>query len=200
MGEKSFKVVLAVARFGMSFWHPIFKVQGRENIPEGGCIICPNHCSASDGPWVVFAIKPRKLMRIMVKQQVMDIPVLKYMFQWFDFIGVQRETGDIAAIKKSLKALKDGDQLLMFPEGTRVKHGNRIPGKTGAAMMATRTGVPVLPVYIETKRHFWSKLHAVIGKPYQMVEPGTRVTSDQLQELTDELMEKIYGLEKDICR
>lgn len=200
IGEKGFWVIRTTARFGMFFWHPIFKVQGRENIPQGGCVICANHSSGSDGPWLVFAIKPKKMMRIMVKEQVMHFPILKYLFQGLNFIGVRRGEGDITAIKKAMKALKDGEQLMIFPEGTRVKDGCRISAKTGAAMLSVRTGTPVLPVYLETKRHFWSRLHAVIGEPYHMVPVGTRVSGEQLQQLTDEMMDKIYALEETICR
>ncbi|MFI3313905.1 MAG: lysophospholipid acyltransferase family protein [Eubacteriales bacterium] len=195
MGEKSFWVVRTAARFGLLFVHPIMRVQGRENIPEGACVICSNHVGLSDGPWLVFAIRPKKIMRIMVKAQLLHIPVLKYLFMWFNFIGVERESNDITAVKKALKALKEGEQLMLFPEGTRVKRGTRIPAKTGAAMFATRTGAPVLPVYLQVHRKLWRPIHIVIGKPYHMVPPGTRVKGEDLQPLTDELMDKIYGME-----
>lgn len=198
MGEASFFVIRKLAHFGLFFVHPIMRVKGRENIPEGGCVICANHVGLSDGPWLVFAIKPKKIMRIMVKDQLFHIPVLKYLFMWCNFIGVRRGESDITAIKKAIKALRDGEQLMLFPEGTRVAKGSRIPAKTGAAMFATRTGTPVLPVYLQVHRKVWRPIHIVIGKPYHMVEPGTRVKSEQLQQLTDELMDKIYRLEGEI--
>ena len=68
---------------------------------------------------------------------------------------------DVGAIKSALKALKGKEKLLIFPEGTR--HEEIGEGKTGAAMMAIRTGVPVLPVYIAPERTPFHRTKVYIG-------------------------------------
>ncbi len=198
IGSRMFRVVRGLAECGMRFAHPCFRVIGRENIPQGGYIFCANHSSNSDGPWIAVALRQKEMPRIMVKDQMFKVPVLKHLFRWLGFIGVRRGEGDITAIKSAIKSIKAGEQLLIFPQGTRVPHGQTLPAKTGAALLATRTNSLVLPIYMQTKRRFWSKLYCVIGEPYRMEFEGARATGDDLDRLTVELMDTIYGLEKRI--
>lgn len=184
--------MFSLVRIGMFFWHPVFRVMGRENIPEGPCVICSNHAGMADPIWTILALRQPFFFRIMAKDQLMHIPVLKYVFRWIGMIGVKRGENDISAVKAALKALKNGEKLLIYPEGTRVPQG-RIQGKTGAAMLAVRSGCPVLPIYIQRRRHPFSSLKMVIGAPYYLREAGARVTPEELQTLTDELLERIYA-------
>ncbi len=84
------------------------------------------------------------------------------------------------AVKTALKLLKDGDKLLMFPEGTRVRQGEDVSVKTGAAMFATRTGVPLLPVYIQRKKRLFARNAVVIGQPYYPQYAGRKPTPEEL--------------------
>ena len=129
--------------------HPV-KAIGRENIPEGAALICPNHTRASDPFFVLFAFKRKHIMRAMAKAELMRVPVIGWLLGKAGVFGVERGSADINAVKTALRVLKDGYKLLLFPEGTRVAEGQEEEheAKTGAAMLAVRTGVPIVPVYL----------------------------------------------------
>lgn len=188
-----YRFLYVVVRFGMFFWHPVFRVTGRENIPEGPCVMCSNHVGMADPVWTILGLRQPRMFRIMAKDQLMHVPVLKYLFRWIGMIGIKRGEGDINAVKTALKALKDGEKLLVYPEGTRVPKGQRLEGKTGAVMLAVRAGCPVLPLYIQRKRFPFSPLHLVIGEAYCPETAGTRPTAEELRVLTDALMDRIYA-------
>ena len=188
-----YRFLYAVVRIGMFFWHPVFKVSGRENIPDGPCVICSNHVGMADPIWAIFALRQPQIFRIMAKDQLMHVPILKYLFRWIGMIGIKRGEGDIVAVKTALKALRSGEKLLIYPEGTRVRRV-RIEAKTGAVMLAQRAGCPILPLYMQRRRHPFSPLQAVIGMPFYVETAGLRPTAEELREQTDAMMDKIYAM------
>ena len=188
------KILAVIVRFGMFFWHPVFRVIGRENVPQQGrLMICPNHTGAADPIWVLFALKLDHIPRVMAKKQVMDIPLLGAFLRSFGVIGVDRDQADLHAIKEGLRCLNDDQKLMVFPEGTRVKAGETIKAKRGAVTLAARTDTPILPVYL-TRRKPFSPITCVIGEPYRLAYEGRRATDEELYRFSDELMEKIYRL------
>lgn len=193
-----FTFVYYLVFLAMHLWHPVFHVRGRENLPkEGSCIICCNHSSRADPIWLLFAMKTNRrerVPRIMAKAQLMNFPVLRRIFQWIGMFGVDRGNNDIAALKTAIKTLKEGKSLMIFPQGTRCRNGDRLPGKTGVAMLATRNDTMVLPMYLTEKKRPFCPLTCVIGEPYRMEFEGKRATSAELHQLTENLMDRIYAL------
>lgn len=195
-----YRFLYSIVRAGMFFWHPVFRVEGRGRIPEGPCVICSNHVGMADPIWTIFALRQPRFFRIMAKDQLMHLPVLRHLFRWIGMIGVKRGEGDIAAVKTALKALKDGEKLLIYPEGTRVRE-TRPEAKTGAVMLAQRAGCPLLPLYMQRRRHPFSALHAVIGEPVWVQTAGARPTAEELRRQTDALMDGIYAMGEGLeCR
>lgn len=190
-------ILYGIARAGLFFWHPVFRVTGRENIPDGPCLICCNHRGLADPIWVIVAMRQRKFFRIMAKDELLHLPLLGTLLRWIGIIGVRRGESDIGAVKTALRALKDGEKVLIFPEGTRAVEA-RLEGKTGAALLALRTGCPVLPVYLQRRRHPFSVLRAAIGPAYRMETEGAKPTAADMRNLTDELMDRIYALGEEI--
>lgn len=178
----------------MSLYHRP-KFIGRENMPKEACVICGNHSGLADPVWAVLAMKPHMVPWIMAKKSVMSKPVIKNILGAFGAFGVDRDNPDINAIKKSLKVLKDGEQLLIFPEGTRVKKGKTVEPKSGAVMLANRAGVPIVPIYITRNRKPFRKIKVVIGKPYTPAFESKKPTAEELQAATTDLMQKIYAME-----
>lgn len=188
-------LLACIVRVLMFFWHPVFRVIGRENVPKKGrLMICANHISMSDPIWIVFALKLGHIPRIMAKQEAMKWPIVGGVIKKFGAFGVDREGADINAIKTGLRCLNDEQQLLVFPEGTRVKPGTRVEAKRGAVTLAARTNSPILPVYLSVKRRPFGPLTCVIGKPYCLQFAGKRATDEELKRFSEELMEKIYQL------
>ena len=179
----------------LRFCHPVFRVIGRENIPaEPGYMICANHFAMSDPFWILLALKPRKLPRVMAKQELMNVPLLGAYLRRIGVFGVKRGEQDVNAIKTAMLALRNHEGLAIFPEGTRIRHGKVSQPKSGAMLLATRTGSAILPVYLQTSRKFWAPMYCVIGKPYVPQPSCPKPSSEELQTMTDRMMQEIYAL------
>ena len=188
-----YKGILNVGWPFFTLYHPI-KVAGQENIPEGGCLVCANHSSMSDPCFVVVAFSKKRQLHIMAKASGMRIPLLGPLLKKAGIFGIERGKADFNAIKTAMKLLKDGEYVLMFPEGTRVREEDDIEAKNGAAMLAVRTGVPVLPVYIPVKKPAFRRLTVVIGEPYHIVPETRRPSQEDYHRYANELLDKIYKL------
>ena len=176
-------------------WHPFSHVCGKENIPkDGGSLIVCNHCSMADPIWILMALGPRSGANIMAKKELMEIPVLRAILRWVGVFGVDRGGADIAAVKHSLEILKNGENLLIFPEGTRMRPGKQVEPKTGAALLAQRAGVPVVPVYITQKKRPFCPIRLCFGKSYEIQAEGRRITAAELDTATTDMMRTIYAL------
>lgn len=180
---------------------PVFRIIyptkciNRHNIPEGAAIFCPNHTSLRDPLFVAFALGYPKRLRAMAKQELMDIPVLGFLLNKAGIFGVNRGGADIGAVKTAMKCLKDGEQLLMFPEGTRHSDGDMRDAKTGCAMLASRTGSMLVPVFIPVKRKLFRFTKVIIGEPYYPAFEGKKPTSEDYRIIADDLLERIRQLE-----
>ena len=170
------------------------KTIGRERIPQGAALVCPNHTTAIDPFFAVFALTRKNIVRVMAKAEVMRWPVVGWILKKAGVFGVERGSADITAVKTALRHLKEGRKLLMFPEGTRVAEGENVEAKTGAAMFSTRAGVPILPVYIVGKKRLFRPNLVVIGEPYQPQIAGRKGTSEEYHAIAEDLMARIRAL------
>ena len=130
----------------------------------------------------------------MAKVQLIRIPLLGPFLQWAGVFGVDRGNNDIGAIKTELRVLKEGQKLLLFPEGTRVRPPKRIPAKSGAAMLATRTDSLVVPVYVTPRSAPFVPVDLYFGTPYRMQYEGKKPSLEDLQSLSDGLLDEIYAM------
>lgn len=191
--NKLYAVLYPIIWIYMKVFHP-WRAVGRENIPEGGVLFCGNHTTLGDPLYVVCAIGHRPQLRVMAKEELMRIPVLGFILRHVGVIGVERGKADVGAIKEGMRALKSGEKLLLFPEGTRVKEGETGQAHTGAAMFATRTGVPILPVYISPKKRRFHRTDVVFGEPYQPSFEGARPRPADYERIAADIMEHIRRL------
>ena len=179
--------------------HPCRAI-GRENIPEGGALICANHTRASDPFFIVFAFGLKNRVCAMAKAELMRIPVIGFILKKVGVFGIDRGKADVGAIKTAMKRLKSGEKMIMFPEGTRVAEESLDhEAKTGVAMLALRTGVPIVPIYIPGKKVWFGRTPVVIGKPYYPQAPdGHKPTQEDYHAISDDLMNRILALAKEI--
>ena len=118
--------------------------EGLENIPkEGGYLICANHRGMAD-PLCVACYLP-ECPFFMAKEELFHVPLLRRIIRYAHAFPVKRGTSDIASVQESVKILREGKNLLVFPEGTRSKTGAPGEPKPGVAMLAARSGCDVLP-------------------------------------------------------
>ena len=179
--------------------HVLFriKVHGKEHFPaEGAVIVAINHKSFWDAP-LVAAELPRQLA-FMAKKELFSIPVLGAIIKWAGAFPVSRGTGDLGAIKAALAALKAGKVMAIFPEGTRVKGDQTHSAKAGVALIAEKTGAPIVPVAIRGGYGLFSKIDVFIEEPMLVKsDDGKKLSSEELQAISDELMIKILHLAND---
>jgi 1-acyl-sn-glycerol-3-phosphate acyltransferase len=178
----------------MAFSHPILRVHGRENLQEGPAVVCCNHTSLSDPVWVILGARQKRVFRTMAKKELFAVPLLRRILPKLGVFPVDRDGSDVGAIKTALRALREREKLLIFPEGTRVKRGQSAQPHGGAAMLAVRTDSPLIPVYLTESKRFLRPLDLVFGAPYHPQIAGKKPTPEELQALTAELMEKIRAL------
>ena len=180
------------------------EVVGRENIPrEGGLILASNHLNNADPPAVALAIQPRYPM-YMAKREMIGWPILGPAFRTFGAFPVRRGEADLSALRAAGELVRDGALLVMFPEGTRSRTGGLTRGHPGTAMIALRTGAPILPVavtgtegvvwpWIFLKPYSIKHVRVVIGEPFRL-PPVERVTSEATAQATDLIMRRIAAL------
>ena len=191
--DRWFHFLYAVIWPFFNLFRPIRGI-GKENIPDGPAVICPNHTTIGDAFYAVFAFGHKYPMRAIAKIQILRVPFVGWILSKAGVFGVDRDTTDVKAIKTALRDLKEGDKLLIFPEGTRVREGMTVEPKTGAALFATRTNTPLLPVYIPKKKKLFRMNTVVIGKPYYPTFEGRKPTSEELEKITADLMDRISAL------
>ena len=167
----------------------------REHIPDGGALYCCNHTRMSDPLYVAYALGWPRQIHVMAKEEIMHWPVLGLILKWGGILGAKRGGADIVAIKTAMKYLKAGEQLLMFPEGTRHTDGVAGDAKTGCAMLAARTGVPIVPVYVNAEKRWFRRNPVVFGEPYYPQFAGKKPTADDYRVIADDLMVRIKALE-----
>lgn len=170
------------------------RIEGLSNIPKkGACIICFNHKSLLDPP-VVGVFMPRRLV-FMAKEELFKIPVLGFIIRSLGAFPVKRGSGDIAAIRTSLKILKQGKVLAMYPEGSRSKTQTVGEAKPGIALIATKAQVPVVPVGVAGQYKLFHRLNIRIGKPVVLEEYyNQKLSMEKLHELSNEIMDHIRQL------
>ena len=189
-----FAVLYCIVYPFFNLFHPC-KAIHRERLPEGGAILCPNHTTLSDPLFVVFALGLKTKPQVMAKAELMRIPGLGWILEKAGVFAVDRGKADVTAVKRALKCLKDGDKLLMFPEGTRSKDGELGEGKRGVAMFAIRTGVPIVPMYIPAEKKWFRRTPVVFGEPFTPKIEGKKGTAEDYERVAGELMECIAALE-----
>lgn len=183
-----------LCRIGLFFWHPVFHVTGREQIPAGSCIFCANHSGMADPIWILLAMPEKKMIRIMAKQELRRVPFIGWVMEKFRVIFVNRGAHDIAAFSQCVDALaREQDKLLVFVEGTRCNREKHVRAKTGAVRMAAQAGVPVVPVFVTRNKTPFCPVSVVFGTPYRVgaLDPNDH---DACQQASDRLLKMIYEL------
>lgn len=178
-------------------------VEGRDNVPRtGGAIIVSNHMNNAD-PCVLPGIMPRRIV-FMAKKEWFGNPLGALLFRLIGAFPVDRQAADLGALREATRVVNDGLPLLMFPEGTRSKDHQLHQGFPGTALVAYRTGAPIVPVAItgtETIAWPWVFVRPFIG-PRVVVRIGEpfylpkveRITSQVAKDATDGIMLRIADL------
>lgn len=174
------------------------RITGGKNLPKSGpFIVVANHSSVFDGFIIASSIKPK--ITFMAAAYLFKTRFYRYILQGVDAIPVQRDGSDISALKKSIKVLKQGNILGIFPEGRMKKEEDSFSAKAGAAYLAIKINVPIVPIAIKgagkalpvgKKWPKFSKIEVRIGKP---IIPSKTLTKNKknIERIVNAYMEKI---------
>ena len=188
----------SIVRNGIRFYCKIlygYKVVGKENIPkEGQVIICGNHKSYLD-PQLIMVTTGR-YTRFLAKAELANNKFFALLGKLFDVILVRKDSKEVIALKESLKTLKKGECLALFPEGTRNGLAKGEDVKDGAAFFAVRSGAPVVPCGIKGGEKGNRRVTITYGKPLDFSEYKGSKDKEILDKVTNEIMENIIELSK----
>ena len=171
-----FVFIYYLVGFISAILHPT-EVIGMEDLPRSGVLLCPNHASNWDPILVALRLPVNYRLHIMAKEELFHYPVLGWILKRVGAFPVSRGNNDIQSVKTAIQAIKAGDNLLIFPEGTVIRNGigcaDGLPAhaKGGVAMMNYSisdtaeygeyvSGTRVLP-YEETKANMKAVLRDI---------------------------------------
>jgi len=181
-------------------------VAGRERIPRGGCIVVSNHAFVSDA--FVLAIVFGRVHGL-AQAESFTLPLLGWLLARAGQIPVgpgRREE----VLERARDLLRRGETILIYPEGQLSHGGELLPGKTGAARLALRTGAPILPVGTYAPPQYGRAIHSrhynrptvgiwqvggpayiAIGDPWRPFAGRTAADEDELRQATDDVLRRI---------
>jgi 1-acyl-sn-glycerol-3-phosphate acyltransferase len=177
------------------------EVIGSENIPEeGGTIVAANHMSYLDPPVIGAALKRRATY--MAREGLFNIPLLGAIVRSFSF-PVRRGRPQPSTIKEAVKRLKQGELIVMFPEGSRSINGNLLNAKRGVGVIAAISRMPVVPTFIKgtekvlpvgAKFLRTAKITVIFGKPIEIdKEENDRHFQERISRDIIEEIKKLKG-------
>ena len=172
------------------------EITNSENLPiDEPCIVCANHINYWDAVGLVVTSKKR--IRFIAKEDLFNSRFLNWLAHIFDVIPIKRGKRDLDSMKICLKALKNGETLGIFPEGTRKGLAKGAKVQNGAAYMAMKAKVKVVPVGIQGNFKPFTKVKLNYGKPLDFSKLNKEnPEKDNLELATKEIIDNIVMLTK----
>ena len=189
---KNFSLIIFKLIFGL-------KIIGSKNIPKTGpFVIVANHSSLLDGFVLVSFVKPK--ITFMSAAYLFKMNFYGYILRGVGAIPVQGKGSDIKLIKKAIKVLQTGGVLGIFPEGRIVNEKDGFSAKAGAAYLAAKAEVPIIPMAIKgadkalpvgAKLPKLNKIEVKIGKPISCSKK-IKLNKKILEDTVNSYMKEIY--------
>jgi len=183
-----------------------YRVIHRERLPEDGpLILAVNHQSFFDPP--LAGICSRRGVYYLARKSLLKWPIFGPLFPAMNVIPVDRDGNDIAALKSVIRVIKQGNGVVLFPEGTRSMDGNLQPAQAGIGFVIAKTYAPVVPMRIFGSFEAFPKnakfprrtpVTTVIGHPILFTPEDIPDNSrETYQRLSDRVMAAIAELKID---
>lgn len=196
------RIVRAIARVVLGVIARI-EIIGNINYQTGGYIIVANHVGRLEA-FLAILLAERDDIVLILAEKYKKYAFWRYIATKVDGIWVNRFDADFAALRVVLKRLQNGDVLAVAPEGTRSPTATLLPGKPGAAYLAAKSGLPIIPMGVvgtedavvkyRLKRLKRLDITVRVGEPYRL-SPIPKVGRDEwLQAQTDDMMCRIAAL------
>ena len=172
--------------------HPV-KTFGKENIPgEGKVIVCANHQSLQDP--LLMATYLNRYLHFMAKKELFKNKLFGKFLSALGAFPVARGENDLSAIRTSFKILAEDQAIGIFPEGTRFHDGEMHALQNGVAMMALRSGAPVIPAYIEGNYKLFRRMKLHVGKPVDFSDLGRKCDQETIKIASERIRENMLSL------
>ncbi|WP_082989388.1 lysophospholipid acyltransferase family protein [Christensenella intestinihominis] len=182
---------------------PIFfvKVVHKENLRiHGGCVVICNHISNWDPIVLGHSVKTQPVC-YMAKEELFRNRVANWFLRRLHAIPVARGKSDLKAVKTGLSALKNGKILGIFPEGHRSETEELLPFEPGAALMALRADVPVVPVYISGNYKLFHQIKLYTHPAIDLKDiVGDKTNSAAIEKATEYLKSVMLDLKEQACQ
>jgi len=170
----------------------------KKNNITGSSILASNHICFFD-PFLISAPLKRHVF-FMAKAELFKNKTFAKMIMGLGAFPVHRDKVDIAAVKRALEVLNEGNILGIFPQGTRVNTDENVQAKLGAAQFAFRTNSPIIPVGISTKNNTvkpFRQITVKYGEPIYLDQIGiTDTKTESMEKASQYIMDKITELRK----
>ncbi|HUF07399.1 MAG TPA: lysophospholipid acyltransferase family protein [Candidatus Binatia bacterium] len=181
------------------------RIDGIERVPRSGAfLLVANHCSQLDPPLLGWATgyQVDRIVHFMAKDEMRRWPVIGWLADRAGVFFVRRGERDRAAQRLALDLLAEGRPVGVFPEGTRSRDGRMRAARPGAALLAMRSGVPIVPVGIAGTHRLFSgrlprrsKVTFRIGEPFTLPhQPTGRLDREALTRGTERIVAEIAAL------
>ena len=163
-----YSIVLPIAQALFKTILPV-KYHGLDNVRsmEAPYILMATHTTMLD-PFMMAAAIPQNQIRFIGKKELWKVPPFAWFANKIRAIPVDRHNTDMEAMRACMRVTREGHVLGIFPEGTRHHKGLMTELESGVAMIALRSKVPLVPVYIAGKLGLFRTLHVYVGKPIMM--------------------------------
>lgn len=166
------------------------EVEGLENIPKEGCLICANHPSVHDPLFVAVTMGLKHEISAMGKKELYEKKWLEPILIAIGTFPVDRGNADMKAIKQCLSDVKNSKKLILFPEGTRTKNSGK-KAKAGVGLIAKKTGCPIVPVYIDNAPKLFGKVKITYG---ECIMPPPKEQKVSSEEFAQSILDHIFKM------
>jgi 1-acyl-sn-glycerol-3-phosphate acyltransferase len=206
MASRSHRSALRLTRF---VFRPLvtaifgYKAEGVENLPaRSGALLCANHASFLD-PVMLQAPFKRPILYLM-DAEFYAVPRMRWFYRLFEAIPVEGPSGNVGALRHAGEALQAGDVVGIFPEGGISRDGRLQPFRPGAAVLAMRHGIALVPAWIEgtfealprhARRIRRARVSMRVGKPILVArQESTSLDAGAVARLTERLRAAVGAL------
>ncbi|WP_293127328.1 1-acyl-sn-glycerol-3-phosphate acyltransferase [Microcoleus sp. bin38.metabat.b11b12b14.051] len=175
------------------------RIYGAENVPaENPFVVVSNHASDFDPP--ILSSSMRRPVAFMAKEELFKVPILKQAITLYGAYPVKRESADRSAIRSAIQSLENGWATGVFLQGTRTPDGRITDPKLGAALIAAKAKVPLLPVSLWGTHAIASK-GSIVPRPVpltvrigKLIEPPGSSNREELEALTQRCATEINAM------
>lgn len=188
-----YKVFRAIVLF---FLRPVFcfKIYGKENMPEGKCLVIGNHFAILDVAHLAQLTKEQ--LHFIAKQEIYENKFLAWLCNKLGAFPVDRDGADAGAVLHGMRILKAGRKLAIFPEGTRNKTNDEVQEiKGGAGVFAVKTKSAIVPCIQLKKARAFRRNYIMVGEPFELSEYyGVKLTDDNIREMGEKIRDRMTEL------